>query len=155
MTHTKHQNNMDATIKSAFDSIVKIVSRKMEQKKPKESAPDYILEDYGVLEHGLRKLQGIAKNPADYFENKYKDSVLGDLLEVSRLTGARFDRLLDSLILLSLRYYRAKTADKKKLEKDIEKLNKKIQLRAATGLVLTLGMALTPASKLVIKENQK
>ena len=157
MKKTEQNFDLNATIKSAFDSVVKIISHKMEQKKPKKTSSNIAREDYAVLEQGLKKLRGIAKNPEDYFVNKYQDNIFADLLEVSRLTGVRFDRLLDSLMLLSVRYYRGKAADKKKLESEIKKLNKRIQLKSATGVVRAMGVfrSLAPAEHFVVHENEK
>ena len=149
------QKNIDATIKSAFDAIVKWISRKMEQRKPKNSAPTYIHEAYGDLECSFKVLRKIAKNPAKYFTDGYSDSVFGDLLEVSRITGVRFNRLLDSLMLLSVRYYRGDDVNKKKIETEIKKLNKTIQLKAATGFVQTLGVLLAPAEKFIVQAKEK
>ncbi len=151
----ERQKIMDATVKSAFDAIVKWVSRKMEHKKPKDSDPSYVHIAYGDLERSFKVLNKITKNPARYFINDYEDKVLGDLLEVSRITGARFNRLLDSLMSLSIIYYRGKDVDKNKLETEIKKLNKTIQLKAATGFVRTFGMLLTPAEKFVAEAKEK
>lgn len=81
--------------------------------------------------------------------------MFGDLLEVSRITGARFNRLLDSLMSLSIIYYRGKDVDKNKLETEIKKLNKTIQLKAATGFVQTLGVLLAPAEKFIVQAKEK
>ncbi|MBO4626322.1 MAG: hypothetical protein J5679_03585 [Alphaproteobacteria bacterium] len=148
----ERQKEMDATIKSSFDAIVSLVSRKMEHKKPKGSAPESDQQFYGDLERSFKTLCKIAKNPAKYFVNDYKDSVHGDLLEASRLTGLRFNRLLDSLMALSIRYYRGKDTNKEKLETEIEKLHRIIKYKAARGLVQSLGILLTPAEKLVVRE---
>ena len=157
MTKAKQSLDMDATIKSSYDALVKLISRKLEHKKPGPKAPEYVHDDYDVLERGLAKLRVVAKDPADYFMNKYKDSIFADMLEIGRLTGVRFDRLLDSLMLLSVRYYRGKNANKKKLETEIKKLNKRIQLKSATGLVRAMGVfrSLTPAERFVVRENAK
>ena len=155
----KDLQKADETIKESFDYMVQLVSRKMEKKKPKKQDPDVVYQDYGVLEKGLEELKEIASDPAKYFADRYKDGVYAKVLEVSRLTGARFDRLLDSLMPLWAAYYSETSKEKrKKMIPAIEQLCDKIKRRATPGIFERATMFLTGRTKaknIVKQERQK
>ena len=158
--------SIDATIKLAFRSVIKIIENKLERTKSQRTS-----EEYANLKNDVGYLRGIASNPEAFFNNKKESSdiftELGKLLDISILSGYSLQyfkgtRLLDSLMLYANEYYNAEewnTAVRNESMKNILALNKIIQLKSATGLVRAVGLfrSLAPAENFAMREeeNQK
>ena len=139
----------DIIIKDAFKYMVQLVSQKVENKKPKPNASEYVYQDYAVLENELKALKDIADDPAKYFSISYKGKLDTDLLEISRLTGVRFDRKLDYLLELSIKYYYTKITDEKELKQfdtEIKELRDKLAKKVKPGLLVRASMLLHGAT---------
>ena len=159
MAKPNSEKNTDIIIKEAFDYMVQMISQKVENKKPKAQDPAYVHQDYDVLEKGLKVLEKIADNPKEYFSAKYEDKVYSQVLEISRLTGVRFDRLLDELMSIWVQYYSMTSkVEKEKLAKEIEKLHDKIKRKITPGFFARASAILRGISKSkqsVAREKQK
>jgi len=153
----KIDENMDPTINKAFGLIAKTLASKIERKKPiTTDKKDYRWTDYKNWKKALTFLNNdIVVDPADYFVNYYNPSVFGATLELSRMTkyGSGGGRLLEDLMIEACKYYNSK--EEPTNQKDIASLYKRISLWAADGVLQTLSVALTPASKFVVQEKQK
>ena len=161
----KEPINIDATIKSAFNSVIKIITNKLERTKSHRT-----IEEYENLKNDIDYLRGIATNPAGFFRAKkepndiYKE--LGKLLDLSILEGHYSPqpvigtRVLDSLMLYSAAYYNAEKWNDYKRKESIEqivKLNKFVKLKSAAGMTRALGVfrVFAPAEHFAVRENQK
>ena len=151
-----------ATIKSAFKSIVKLISARLEHKKSEMTA-----EEYEQLKNDLLELKGIATNPKGYFTVKDKNGVftdLGKFLDLSILSAQyspaniQGTRLLDSLMLCASDYYQAPSWDtftKDERLNHIYELNKKIIVENKKNIFARAIASFMPATHFVVRKVKK
>lgn len=154
----KQPIDIDATIKSAFKSIIKIIEAKIEREKGKKTK-----QEYAKLKRDLDMLHEVGTNPADFFKRNSgpndKYTLMNKLLDISVLSAhyspqhIQGTRLLDSLILCTADYYQDKV-QRYDTKDNILELNKIIQLESATGLVRALGAfrSIAPAEHFAVRE---
>jgi hypothetical protein len=157
----KQPIDIDATIKSAFNAMIKIISNKIEKTKDKKTK-----QEYAKLQRDMDLLREVASNPRRFFQindgpnDKY--TLMDNLLDISVLSvyyspqQLQGTRLLDSLILYTADYYQDKV-QKYDTKDCILELNKIIQLKSATGVVRALEAfrSIAPAERFAVHENEK
>lgn len=153
--------SIDATIKSAFNSIIKMLETKMGHVKGKKT-----VQEYKKLEKDIGLLKEVAANPKRFFQlndgPNDKFTLSSNLLDLRGLgidyspNGINGVDLLDSLILYTAAYYQDKPQQYDTNDKILE-LNKIIKIKSATGIVRALSTfrGFMPAEHFAVHTTQK
>ncbi|MBO7066846.1 MAG: hypothetical protein J6W40_04470 [Alphaproteobacteria bacterium] len=142
----KQAIDIDATIKSAYGAIVKIIEAKIEQEKSKKT-----VTEYEKIQRDMLFLREVAKDPAGFFEINSDPNdantlmnYLSDLNSLTDIYSPRM-RLLDALVSVSSQSY-SEQGSKEQVWEKLLKLNKTIQLKAATGVMRAINLFRTNAA---------
>ncbi|MBR4475118.1 MAG: hypothetical protein IKP05_00340 [Alphaproteobacteria bacterium] len=151
----------NATIKSTFKSVVKLISARLEYEKKKITE-----EEYEKRRNDLSELRGISENPKAFFTVKDKNdvyNVLGKFLDLSILSSyyspanIQGTRLLDSLMLCASDYYQAPEWDtytKNERLNQIISLNKMITLKNKSAFAAAIAW-FKPATRFAVRKGEK